>query len=127
MQMIRSGDNRKTQLLSQLDQKIFFSACTHSCPTHLVLHLQPIFFTSHRLLHLQLRPFTSDPLLHLPLLQLLPLLPHFLQLPLVLPLLLLPLLLLPLLLLPYYYCLTTTAFTTIASTTAFTSTTSVSF
>ena len=23
--MIRSGDNRKTQLLSQLDQKIFFS------------------------------------------------------------------------------------------------------
>ena len=25
MQMIRSGDNRKTQLLSQLDQKIFFS------------------------------------------------------------------------------------------------------
>ena len=26
MQMIRSGDNRKTQLLSQLDQKNFFSA-----------------------------------------------------------------------------------------------------
>ena len=26
MQMIRSGDNRKTQLLSQLDQKFFFSA-----------------------------------------------------------------------------------------------------
>ena len=25
MQMIRSGDNRKTQLLSQLDQKNFFS------------------------------------------------------------------------------------------------------
>ena len=25
MQMIRSGDNRKTKLLSQLDQKIFFS------------------------------------------------------------------------------------------------------
>ena len=30
MQMIRSGDNRKTQLLSQLDQKIFFSEETAS-------------------------------------------------------------------------------------------------
>ena len=30
MQMIRSGDNRKTQLLSQLDQKIFFSVHMNS-------------------------------------------------------------------------------------------------
>ena len=41
MQMIRSGDNRKTQLLSQLDQKNFFSVglTTTTLSRRLTMHL----------------------------------------------------------------------------------------
>ena len=44
MQMIRSGDNRKTQLLSQLDQKIFFSVGqtgVATCSIHAISPRQP--------------------------------------------------------------------------------------
>ena len=59
MQMIRSGDNRKTQLLSQLDQKIFFSVVTNTIATRAHLIFSKVYRRQKQLLKIIVTSFFS--------------------------------------------------------------------